>query len=163
LRRLQARIEGGPRDGRVLSEQGRVAIASALGVSAAAVAATAQRLSAVDQSLNASAEGVDGGIVEWQDRLADDRSDPEIVAMPKHDVRRRRTWLKAALNELSLRERQIINARWLAEMGETLESLGRRFGVSKERIRQLEARAIGKLRRSIAARIERPDDLFVSA
>jgi RNA polymerase sigma-32 factor len=64
------------------------------------------------------------------------------------------------MGELSSRERAIIRQRRLQEEGATLEELGRELGVSKERVRQLEHRALVKLRQSIRRRTESPGDLF---
>jgi RNA polymerase sigma-32 factor len=78
-----------------------------------------------------------------------------------HDGATRSRWLAEALGELSPRERVIIAQRRLRDEGATLEELGRELGVSKERVRQLEHRALLKLRSSIQRRVERPADLFV--
>jgi RNA polymerase sigma-32 factor len=78
------------------------------------------------------------------------------------DNGRRSEWLAQALGELSPRERRIINERRLREEGSTLEELGRELGVSKERVRQLESRALSKLRVSISQRVSTPLDLFAS-
>ena len=68
-----------------------------------------------------------------------------------HDEDRRRGWLLSALGRLPARERRIIQARQLVEEAKTLEELGRELGVSKERVRQLEQRALGRLRKEVLA------------
>jgi RNA polymerase sigma-32 factor len=83
--------------------------------------------------------------------------------MGLHDGATRARWLAEALDELSPRERTIIHERRLREDGATLEQLGRALGVSKERVRQLEHRALQKLRRSMRRRTELPADLFAEA
>ena len=75
----------------------------------------------------------------------------------------RSQWLAEALGELSDREQTIIRQRRLKEDGATLEDLGRQLGVSKERVRQLEHRALTKLRNSMVRRVQRPDEYFVES
>jgi RNA polymerase sigma-32 factor len=76
------------------------------------------------------------------------------------DAAARSRWLAQALNELSPRERRIVHQRRLTEAGVTLEELGRELGVSKERVRQLEHRALAKLKTAIERRIETTADLL---
>ena len=157
LRRLRAQIEeaGGER----LTQDGRRKIAEALRVEISDVESMESRLSASDQSLNAGIgeEGDD----EWQDFLSDERPSPEDNILVSHDGAVRREWLSDALGTLDTRERQIIEARRLTDEGATLEELGQKLGVSKERVRQLEHRALGKLRRAITARSPAPLDLLL--
>ena len=80
-----------------------------------------------------------------------------------HDGRTRARWLVEAMRELPQREQTIIRKRRLTENGATLEELGRVLGVSKERVRQLEHRALTKLRKSISERTEEPSDLMIEA
>jgi RNA polymerase sigma-32 factor len=84
------------------------------------------------------------------DRLRDQQADPERSVMRDHTNRAVREALSEALGELSDRERRIVEARMLADDPCTLEHLGREMGVSKERVRQLEARARRKLQHSLA-------------
>jgi RNA polymerase sigma-32 factor len=155
LRRLRARIEGlSPAP---LSEAGCCTIAAALNVDAAQVRQMDLRLSAADQSLNAPiGEGDD----DWQELLADARPTPEEAVIGRHDGLTRARWLGEAMAELTPRERRIITERRLTEAGATLEDLGRTLGVSKERVRQLEQRALTKLRQSLARRASRADLFF---
>jgi len=158
LRRLRARIEevsGGP-----LGEAGRRQIAATLGVDIAEVERMDLRLSSADQSLNAP---MGEGEEDWQDFIADGGPSPEQLVMGTRDGQTRSRWLAEALGELSPREQRIISARRLSEAGATLEQLGRALGVSKERVRQLEHRALLKLRQSMRRRTERPADLLVDA
>jgi RNA polymerase sigma-32 factor len=156
LRRLRARIE--EKSGAALSEAGRRSIAVALGVPIGDVEIMDMRLSAADQSLNAPMNGA--GNEDWQDFLPDRGPTPEEMVIGLRDGATRSRWLAEALDELSQRERRIIDERRLREDGATLEELGRVLGVSKERVRQLEHRALGKLRRSMRRRTELPTDLF---
>ncbi len=147
LRRLRARISDPSRAN--MSEHEIERIAETLGVSAADVSAMDQRLSGGDSSLNVVAG--DEGEESWQDHLADTRPNPEETYTARHDGDRRRGWLYVALARLSARERRILEARQLAESSLTLEDLGREFGVSKERVRQLEQRALGRLKKEVLA------------
>lgn len=156
LRRLRARLgeEQGPR----LSAAGRSRVAALLNVGEDDVAEMEGRLSGADVSLNA-AVGPEGD-ASWQDVLPDEHPDPEESAIVSRDGFARRRFLAAALEDLAPRERSVIEARCLAEDAATLESLGRRFGVSKERVRQIEARAFEKLRASMLRQVSDPAELL---
>ncbi len=156
LRRLRARIEES--SGAPLTDAGRRKIANELHVELAEVELMDMRLGAADQSLNAPVG--DSSEDDWQDFLPDRRPNPEEVVTSTRDSEIRSRWLAEAMGELSSRERAIIRQRRLQEEGATLEELGRELGVSKERVRQLEHRALVKLRQSICRRTERPADLF---
>jgi len=156
LRRLRARIEES--SGAPLTDAGRRKIASELHVDLAEVELMDMRLGAADQSLNAPVG--DSSEDDWQDFLPDRRPNPEEVVTSTRDGEIRSRWLAEAMGELSSRERAIIRQRRLQEEGATLEELGRELGVSKERVRQLEHRALVKLRQSIKRRTESPADLF---
>jgi len=159
LRRLRARLHGA-RAGS-MSDANRQTIATELGVALRDVEAMEMRLAAHDQSLNAPVS--EAGEEDWQGFLADERASPEEVVTGMRDASTRSAWLAEALAGLNPRERTIIDQRRLREEGATLEELGRELGVSKERVRQLESRALLKLREHLAHRIERPSDLFAEA
>ncbi len=159
LRRLRQRIEDAT--GAAITQAGRVRIAQELGVAVADVEIMEVRLGATDQSLNAPISDAGGG--DWQDLLADDRPTPEDSTIGRHDGLARSRWLAEAIGELNPRERLIIRRRRLDEAGATLEELGRSLGVSKERVRQLETRALDKLRTAMLRRVERPADLLADA
>ncbi len=150
LRRLRAKISHGS-DG-TLSPENVKWISEELQVSVSDVENMEMRLSAADQSLNAPIS--ESGEDDWQEFLPDTRPNPEDVVIGMRDGATRSRWLAEALGELSPRERTIINHRRLREDGATLEQLGRELGVSKERVRQLESRALGKLRESMLRRVE---------
>lgn len=156
LRRLRARIEDVSSS--QISPEGRQKIATELGVEVHEVEAMEMRLAAGDQSLNAPV--ADGSDDDWQDFLADQRQSPEEVVVGMRDAQTRSQWLAEALRELSPRERTIIAERRLRDNGATLEELGRDLGVSKERVRQLEHRALMKLRTSMLKRVDDPSDLI---
>ena len=158
LRRLRARIE--EKSGAPLSDAGRRQIAATLRVDLAEVEQMDLRLAAADQSLNVPLGDSDD---DWQDFLCDGRPSPEQAVIGLHDGATRARWLAEALGELSPRERCIISARRLTDEGATLEELGRALGVSKERVRQIEHRALVKLRQSMRRRTDRPADLFMEA
>jgi RNA polymerase sigma-32 factor len=152
LRRLRARI--GDVGDAVMGFEARQRVAHALGVPERDVEAMAARLSAPDRSLNAPlTEEGDG---EWQDMLADDAAGPEDDAMESHDTAARAQLVRDALHDLSDRERLIIRERKLEEDTVTLEALGERLGISKERVRQIEGNALAKLRRALLARVGDP-------
>lgn len=152
LRRLRARI-GDVSDG-AMSLQARARVAHLLGVAEHEVDSMAARLSAPDRSLNAPLTEEGGG--EWQDMLADDASDPESEAMDAHDSIARARLVREAMRDLSERERLIIRERKLEDETVTLEALGERLGISKERVRQIEGSALEKLRRALIARVGDP-------
>ncbi len=159
LRRLRAQIDD--IGGEQLSEESREFIANELKVNVHEVEAMEIRLNGGDQSLNAPVS--DESEDSWQDFLADHRPNSEETVVSVHDGRTRARWLVEALRELPQREQTIIRKRRLTENGATLEELGRVLGVSKERVRQLEHRALTKLRKSISQRTEEPGDLMIEA
>ena len=113
------------------------------------------RLYAGDRSLNAPMREADAedGSLEWQDILACERALPEETVMETRDSRRRSEWIEEAMEALSERERLIVRERRLREDTATLETLGHRLGLSKERVRQIEHRAIDKMREALLANV----------
>jgi RNA polymerase sigma-32 factor len=152
LRRLRAKIDDG--SGGPLDDAGRQFIADELSVNIGDVEAMEMRLSGGDQSLNATISPT--GEDEWQDFLADERPTPEETVMFARDSRTRSIWLGQALAELSDREQTIIKERRLRDEARTLEDLGRDLGISKERVRQIEHRALEKLKSSLQQRSAEP-------
>ena len=116
------------------------------------------RLGKSDQSLNAVAFDESG--IELQDLLADDRPNPEVILSGNADAKIRADIIARAMAELSPREYAIIKRRRLGDEKVTLESLGQEFGVSKERVRQLEARALGSIKDAISSYVDQPSDLY---
>jgi len=145
LRRLRARIAD-TGDG-IMSVENREWVANHLGVPVRDVETMASRLSGSDRSLNAPLS-IDGD-GEWQDMIADEAAIPEQLVMVEHDTAKRRKWIAEALKTLNPREMHIISKRRLAEESVTLEALGEELGVSKERVRQIEHQALGKLRKAL--------------
>jgi RNA polymerase sigma-32 factor len=153
---LRARIANATGEAN-LTPESRADIARELGVPLADVQAMEQRMAGGDQSLNAplTADSED----DWQDFLPDERPNPEEVVIGLKDSSTRSRWLNEALSELDDREQIIIRERKLRDEEVTLEQLGSQLGVSKERVRQLEARALGKLKSALLRRAENVMDL----
>ncbi len=105
------------------------------------------RMNGGDQSLNAPIG--EEGDNQWQDMLADNTPNPEEIVIGMKDASTRSNWLNEALGELSPRERTIIKERRMNDEVVTLEDLGKQLGISKERVRQLEQRAMDKLKACI--------------
>jgi RNA polymerase sigma-32 factor len=145
LRRLRAQIDD-TGDG-VMTRDNKAWIADHLGVPLRDVENMASRLSAADRSLNAPLS-VDGD-GEWQDLIVDTSAIPEDQVMARRDDTRRKQWIADALKALNERETHVIRQRRLCEETVTLERLGDELGISKERVRQIEHQALGKLRRAL--------------
>ncbi|MCP1971750.1 sigma factor-like helix-turn-helix DNA-binding protein [Bradyrhizobium elkanii] len=94
---------------------------------------------------------------EWQDRLIDPTPDPESRLSESDDYHRRHVALTEALNTLPARQRAIVEARLLADEPKTLDELAREHGVSRERIRQIEARAVELIRSAVQAVSPKPE------
>lgn len=153
LRRLRARLaqssDSRPR-AEIFAE-----IASAIGVSPTDVELMDSRLSGPDMSLNAPIHEAEGGAADRQDFLVDGVPLPDESVGESIDTERRLTWLRSALTVLNERELRIVKERRLQDDGATLEALGESLGISKERVRQIENRALEKLR--VALLREHPD------
>lgn len=156
LRRLRAKIQQASET--LSPEEQRERIATELGVPLKDVEAMEQRMSGADQSLNATIG--EKGEDEWMEMLSDERPTPESIVTGMRDAETRSKWLKEALSELSPREQTIIERRRLVDDGATLEELGTVLGVSKERVRQLEHRALLKLKQHISRNVDRSSDLY---
>jgi RNA polymerase sigma-32 factor len=147
LRRLRARLAQGSE--MLSSAEVYREISAALGVPVADVAMMDSRLSGPDASLNAPLTDEGGNASDRQDFLVSDAPLPDEVVGETIDLERRSGWLNTALEALNERELKIIRERRLREEGATLESLGERLGISKERVRQIENRALEKLRTAL--------------
>ena len=122
-------------------------ISTRLGVSEDDVVSMNRRL-AGDSSLNAPVRAdSEGG--EWQDWLVDDTPDQETTLGEREELQRRRTFLTSAMEDLNEREKRIFTARRLSDDPITLEALSQEFGVSRERIRQIEVRAFEKVQKAV--------------
>ncbi|MEM7056380.1 MAG: RNA polymerase factor sigma-32 [Pseudomonadota bacterium] len=146
MRRVRAQIE------REIASSGEYAdasdirreIAEELGVPLRDVEMMESRLAGSDFSLNAQQAGEEGR--EWVETIEDNGPQAEEIVTRSTDNAKARSWLTDAFDALTDRERVIIAARKLNDAPQTLESLGRQFDLSKERIRQLEEQALRKMR-----------------
>ena len=118
------------------------------------------RLSGSDQSLNATFS--ENSELEIQDLLVDQRASPEQNAILTKDTKTISNLIDEALNKLPEREKKIIGARQLSENTVTLQELGKDLGISKERVRQLENRALNKLKLSLQKKVNKSDYLLTS-
>ncbi len=152
LRRLRARITQAAGSA-VSLDSVYSEIATAVGVTKSDVATMAARLAGPDTSLNAPlSEQEPGGASDRMDFLVDDKPLPDEAVETAIDGDRRVRWLRQALSVLSDREIRIIRERRLQDDASTLESLGANLGISKERVRQIENRALEKLKRALLER-----------
>ena len=124
------------------------AIAKKLGVSEDDVVSMNRRLGG-DASLNAPLRADTEASGEWQDWLVDDSPDQEVQLAESEELQRRRHYLADAMKGLNERERRIFEARRLSDDPLTLEALSEEFGVSRERIRQIEVRAFEKVQKAV--------------
>ncbi|MBL9047524.1 MAG: RNA polymerase factor sigma-32 [Tabrizicola sp.] len=150
LRRVQAKLEReAAQCGEKLDQlELRARVATEMGVTVAEVEMMDGRLSGSDYSLNATQSSDEDGR-EWIDALEDDGVQAAEAVEATHDAELLRGWLQRALQGLNPRERYIVAERKLKDEGRTLESLGEELGLSKERVRQLEAAAFAKMRHSL--------------
>ncbi len=149
LRRLRAKIA---KTGRPVSNgEVHAEISATLGVPEADVARMDARLSGPDTSLNAPVGADDSSTAERMDFLVSEEPLPDELTAGTIDQERRHIWLEKALTDLSERELRIIRQRRLTEEGATLESLGQELGISKERVRQIETKALQKLKTSLVS------------
>ncbi|MGD9863173.1 MAG: RNA polymerase factor sigma-32 [Pseudodonghicola sp.] len=155
MRRVQAKLEReASAGGEVLDRhQLHQMIASEIGVPLRDVEMMEGRLSGSDFSLNA-VQAADEDGREWIDTLEDDSAQSAEIVEDSHDTAQLREWLVVAMQSLNARERLIVRERKLREEPRTLESLGQELGLSKERVRQLEAGAFQKMRKSLEAQSE---------
>jgi len=107
------------------------------------------RMGRRDMSLNATVN--EDGDTERQEMIPDDRARPDESAEDEIDLEKRRLWLGEAMKSLTDRERLIIDQRFFGEDRVTLSQIGVDLGLSKERVRQIEKQAIGKLRSSLSS------------
>ena len=150
MRRVQAQLEREAQSrGETLdAAQMRQAISMEIGVPLHDVEMMEGRLSGSDFSLNATQSSEDEGR-EWIDTLEDEGEQAAEIVEDQQDRLSLRAWLVDAVSHLNEREQFIIRERKLREPARTLESLGKELGLSKERVRQLEAAALKKMRKRL--------------
>ena len=149
FRRLCAQIQAQTAE-EGLKDKDRKKIAQQLDVVIEDVETMELRLTKPDQSLNVPIGDTEDNY--RQDYLVDEAPNPEEQVMYIHDTEIRNRWLTEAIEQLNEREQMIIRQRRLQQNNDTLELLGQKLGVSKERIRQLEKRALQKLRTTLTKR-----------
>ncbi|MDF0492134.1 RNA polymerase sigma factor RpoH [Bradyrhizobium yuanmingense] len=150
LRKLKSRL-GVAEDGDLRTDQ-LTSIAKHLDVREADVAEMNGRLRG-DISLNAPIS-VEAEGDQWQDRLVDPSPDPESLLLDAADRERTKTALADALAALTPRERSIVEARYLGEPQQTLDALAGKFAISRERVRQIEQRALQRIKAKMSARLD---------
>ena len=148
MRRVQAQLEReAQQTGESLDKhQLNQLIASEVGVPLSDVEMMDGRLSGSDFSLNATQASDEEGR-EWIETLEDENARADLTVEEEHDQKRLADWLGVAMEALNDREQFIVRERKLIDSPRTLESLGSELGLSKERVRQLEAAAFGKMRK----------------
>tara|TARA_B100000925_G_scaffold89645_1_gene64808 strand:- start:953 stop:1834 length:882 start_codon:yes stop_codon:yes gene_type:complete len=134
-----------------LSPESVKEIASRLDVPEHEVVSMNARLSGPDHSLNAPRSLESDG--EWQDWLVDESQDQEQVYADREELNKRSKLLLSAMETLNPREQYIIQKRRLSENAATLEELGSEFGISRERVRQVEVKAFEKLQKNIKSQL----------
>ena len=161
LRKMKARLNIMDTGELTDAQAGEIAVATKLSVDD--VKNMNRRLSARDYSLNATV--TEDETVEYVDTLVDDRPTPEAQLAAREDFGAKDNLLREAISALPERERAIFVERHLSEDPKTLEELGTVYGVSRERIRQLEARAFEKVKKAVlnAAGENAPDLLGAMA
>jgi len=152
LRKLKGQLQA--IDEGDLSPEHVAKIATELNVPEADVVSMNRRLSAPDHSLNAPLRSDSEG--EWQDWLVDERETQETRLGDRQELGLRRDLLQKAMQGLNEREKNILMERRLKEDPTTLEELSQKYGISRERVRQIEVRAFEKLQKAIkSAALER--------
>ncbi|KRP89046.1 RNA polymerase subunit sigma-70 [Bradyrhizobium yuanmingense] len=150
LRKLKNKL-GVAEDGELRTDQ-LTSIAQHLDVREADVAEMNGRLRG-DISLNAPIS-VEAEGDQWQDRLVDPSPDPESLLLDAADRERTKAALADALAALTPRERSIVEARYLGEPQQTLDALAGKFAISRERVRQIEQRALQRIKAKMSARLD---------
>lgn len=148
LRKMKSKIQALD-DGDLNPDQVKQ-IATRLQVSEDEVVSMNRRLSG-DASLNAPLRASEGESGEWQDWLVDDSDSQEQTLIEQDELENRRSMLEQAMDTLNDRERRIFRARRLSEDPITLEDLSGEFGISRERVRQIEVRAFEKVQAAVQA------------
>ncbi len=162
LRRVQARLEreAMARGEELDRHQMRQAISTEVGVPLHDVEMMEGRLSGSDFSLNATQSVEDEGR-EWIDTIEDEGTQAAEIVENAHDTEALRAWLVEAMSALNERERFIVRERKLRDAPRTLESLGAELKLSKERVRQLEAAAFAKMRKSLESHAREVHEFLV--
>jgi len=122
-------------------------ISKRLNVKKEEVVSMNRRLIGKEKSLNDPIKDIDGG--EWQDWIVDDKIDQELKLSHKQEFNQRKKLMEESMDILNPREKDILTARRLSEDITTLEDLSKKYNLSRERIRQIEAKAFEKLQKAM--------------
>ncbi|MCW9032907.1 MAG: RNA polymerase sigma factor RpoH [Rhodospirillales bacterium] len=145
LRKMKKQL--GVVDDNALTDQHTKQLSTDLGLSEREITNMDRRLSSRDMSLNAPLPSEEG--MEYIDLLADDRPNPEVIAAKAQDKSWKSGVLEEAMATLPDRERHILSERRLSDDPQKLEELGQHYGISRERVRQLEVRAFDKVKKAV--------------
>ena len=161
LRKIKGKLEA--IDDGDLSPENVEYIASALNVPERDVISMNRRMLGPDQSLNAPVHEEGGG--EWQDWLESPETDQESTVLESEELAHRSAQLMRSMEVLNEREKHILSERRLKDEPATLEQLSKVYGISRERVRQIEARAFEKLQKAMhtAAQQERESERAAAA
>ena len=124
-------------------------ISKRLNVKKEEVVSMNRRMLGKEKSLNDPIKDGDG--TQWQDLLVDNKTDHEIILSQKQELKQRKSLMNEAMSILNQREKEILTARRLSENIDTLDKLSKKYKVSRERVRQIENKAFGKLQKAILA------------
>lgn len=150
--RLKHMMAGMHNEDRDIAEDIAAGMAARFGVTMAEVMGVARRMAGVDRTLDHSLGGTPAAV----ETLASPAPTPEAAVAAASEQRHVASSLAAALAKLSLREQLVIQRRYLAEAKTTFSAIGSELGLSKDRVRQLEAKALAKLRALLDANLARP-------
>ena len=138
-------------DSQGLNEEQANVLADKYGMSSSEIALMDQRITKRDLSLNTAVSNSGDEGLEFIDFLEDETKSPETLVSEAQENDIRNKYLLEAIEELTERERHIFKERRLSENPLTLEKLGEYYGISRERVRQLENRAFGKVEKAVRA------------
>lgn len=157
LRRLRAKLTNNSNPS--MTDEERKMIAKELGVPLAAVERMESHLSRPDRSLNQTIGNDDSD--ELMNFLEDGGPTPEEIVTESRDHKTKTGWLEGAMDVLTEREQEVISRRFLTDKKVTLAEIGDSFGVTKERVRQIEAKALSKLKNALSDSVGR-QEIFVN-
>ncbi len=161
LRRHKQRL--GIQDANDLTPGQARQLSDELNISESEIVNMNRRLASKDMSLNAPVGGDDGSTTEFQDQLVYEGASPEDVTAEGQERSLHHELLQTAIAELDERDRHIFTERRLADNPVTLEELGEHYGISRERVRQLEVRAFNRVQAAVTAAMEMRDKVAQAA
>lgn len=156
LKRLKSHLSNFSTD--ALNEEDRKNIAETLSVTLSDVEEMEKRLNFSDLSLSMSVG--ESSSANWQEFLPDERQDQASQMEDDDSASWREFWINHALNSLEPREKEVVQSHRLQDPPKTLEEIGKHYNLSKERVRQIEMRALRKMKHALVAHIHEVKDLF---